>query len=104
MLGEMDVRCCFHSRIIPSKKSDIDFLDKIAKYVCYHIFSTVQTGPDGQPRFPRTVPRSGSCGAVPVVQRSDLHSPNGGVRQVDPNTIPRHFSPTDTQTQMCKEG
>ncbi|XP_053400283.1 teneurin-m-like isoform X5 [Mercenaria mercenaria] len=55
-------------------------------------------GPDGQPRFPRTVPRSGS---IPLMRNNDLQSPNGGVvRPLEPTTMPRQFAaPPDQQPQ-----
>lgn len=42
---------------------------------------------DGQPRFPRTVPRSGS---VPMSRSGELVSPQP-VRPQCSNTVPSHF-------------
>jgi hypothetical protein len=64
----------------------------------FNFFFFSVLGPDGQPRFPRTVPRSGS---IPLMRNNDPQSPNGGVvRPLEPATMPRQFAaPPDQQPQ-----
>ncbi|KAK3582840.1 hypothetical protein CHS0354_039985 [Potamilus streckersoni] len=55
---------------------------------------------DAQPRFPRTVPRSGS---LPTGQRSDIPSPNG-MRPLVADTVPRQFPPNAEQANIVLNG